>query len=424
MRDLGPGRPRRGRSAATRLLLASASVAAVAACGTSNGRDSNSTEPPATFSLVLPAPPSTVTSTATAVSTTTTLPVATTTTVPGVYAHAAAGMMSAAVTGAKPYVYVPSADNGSVTVIDQTTMQIVDHYAVGKLVQSVVASWDLTVLYATVSSTNRLVEIDPMTGTKGRSIRVAAPSNLYFTPDGSTAIVVAERLNRMDFYDRLTWKRKFSVAAPCKGVSQADWSMDETFFLVSCEFSGDVLKVDGATGTVLNKLTLEEGSTPQDVRLAPTGDKFYVTDLEHGCVWIIDSTGTAVTGSIQTGVGAHGIYPSRDATRVYVTNRGRTAHDGTRKSRPGEGSVSVIDPKRDVVVATWLIPDGGSPDMGAVSADGARLWLSGRYDDVVYVFDTVKGTLIATIPVPGGPHGLTVFPQPGRYSLGHTSNYR
>jgi YVTN family beta-propeller protein len=194
--------------------------------------------------------------------------------------------------------------------------------------------------------------------------------------------------------------------------------------LVTCEFSGDILKVDTATGKVLNVLPLEKGAMPQDVRLSPTGDEFYVADMEHGCVWIIDATGTTITGSIATGVGPHGIYPSRDASLVYVTNRGRLAHDVRRKSKPGDGSISVINPKTNTVVATWTIPQGGSPDMGGVSADGTRLWLSGRYDDVVYVFDTTTGTLITTIPVPGGPHGLAVFPQPGRYSLGHTANYR
>jgi DNA-binding beta-propeller fold protein YncE len=84
----------------------------------------------------------------------------------------------------------------------------------------------------------------------------------------------------------------------------------------------------------------------------------------------------------------------------------------------------VIDPTTDRVVDTWSIPGGGSPDMGGVSADGTRLWLSGRYDAEVYVFDTATGGLVARIKVPPGPHGLNVFPQPGRYSLGHTGNYR
>ncbi|MEY2417196.1 MAG: hypothetical protein QOH53_2530 [Ilumatobacteraceae bacterium] len=332
--------------------------------------------------------------------------------------------MSPAVADAKNYVYVPSNGDGSVTVIDQATMQVIKHYKVGRLVQHVVAGWDLTKLYATASGSDRLVEIDPTTGDKGASIHVAAPYNLYFTPDGSTAIVMAERLKRMDFYDRLTWKLRFSVPTPCDGVNHADWSLDETWFLATCEFSGQVLKVDTATGTILDVLALPDGAMPQDLRLAPDGSKFYVADMEHNCVWIIDGGGTAVVGSIETGVGTHGIYPSRDGTLMYVTNRGRTAHDVHRRSRPGDGSVSVIDPKTDTVIATWLIPDGGSPDMGGVSADGKTLWLSGRYDSEVYAFDTTTGTLIATIPVPSGPHGLAVFPQPGRYSLGHTGNYR
>ena len=348
----------------------------------------------------------------------------TTTTVPGVYSHTGVGQMSPAVANAKNYVYVPSNDDGSVTVIDQETMQIVKRYNVGKLVQHIVPSWDLTTLYATASDSNRLVEIDPTTGDKGASIRVAAPYDLYFTPDGSTAIVIAERLNRIDFYDRLTWKRRLAVDVPCKGVNHAEWSADGTWFLATCEVSGEVLKVDSGTGAILNVLPLPKGSMPQDLRLAPDGTKFYVADMDCGCVWVVAADGTATSGSISTGIGAHGIYPSRDASVMYVSNRGRTARDVRRKSKPGDGSVSVIDTKTDTVIATWVIPEGGSPDMGGVSADGKRLWLSGRYDSAVYVFDTTTGQLIATIAVPRGPHGLAVFPQPGRYSLGDTGNYR
>jgi YVTN family beta-propeller protein len=403
-----------------------------AACSSTSGTTRavvDGTPPSNTFSLQLPAAPvdtdpAGAEATEPTSSTSTTLAPTTTTTVPGVYSHTGVGQMSPAVANAKNYVYVPSNDDGSVTVIDQATMQIVNHYNVGKLVQHVVASWDLTKLYATASDSNRLVEIDPATGDKGKSIPVAAPYNLYFTPDGSTAIVMAERLNRMDFYDRLTWKRRLSVKVPCKGVNHADWSPDGTWFLATCEFSGNLLKVDTATGAILNVLSLPKGSMPQDLRLAPDGTKFYAADMDCGCVWIVNSDGTATTGSIVTGIGTHGIYPSRDASVMYVTNRGRTAKDTHRKSKPGDGSVSVVDPKTDTVLATWPIPQGGSPDMGGVSADGKQLWLSGRYDSSVYVFDTTTGQLIATIAVPRGPHGLAVFPQPGRYSLGHTGNYR
>jgi YVTN family beta-propeller protein len=107
----------------------------------------------------------------------------------------------------------------------------------------------------------------------------------------------------------------------------------------------------------------------------------------------------------------HGIYPSRDGRFLYVSDR-------------GAGEVSVVDPHTKKIVDTWVIPGGGSPDMGGVSADGTMLWLAGRYDGVVYGFDTATGKLVAKIPVGGSPHGLVVWPQPGRYSLGHTGNIR
>jgi DNA-binding beta-propeller fold protein YncE len=341
-----------------------------------------------------------------------------------VYSETAAGDVSPAVAEAKAFVYVPSNDDGSVTVIDQATMAVVDRFGVGRLVQHVVPAWDLHTLYATASGANQLVAIDPVTGKRTGAVRVEAPYNLYFTPDGAKAVVMAERKNRIDYYDPHSWKKVASVVVPCRGVNHADWSADGRWFLVTCEFSGQLLKVDTVTGAVVGTIDLGPGAMPQDVRLAPDGSKFYVADMASAGVWIIDAAGTGVVGTVATGVGAHGIYPSRDGKRMYVSNRGRLMGDEHRRSRPGDGSVSVIDPATDTVVATWSIPGGGSPDMGGVSADGRLLWLSGRYDAEVYAFDTSTGVLAARIKVPPGPHGLCVFPQPGRYSLGHTGNFR
>lgn len=149
---------------------------------------------------------------------------------------------------------------------------------------------------------------------------------------------------------------------------------------------------------------------PQDVKLAPDGQSFYVADMIAGGVFVLDATGRRRVGFVRTGAGAHGLYPSRDSRLLYVTNR-------------GAGTVSVLRLSDRRVIATWRVP-GGSPDMGGVAADGRTLWLSGRYDNEVYVIDTATGTLRARIPVDRGPHGLAVWPQPGRFSLGHTGILR
>ena len=344
-----------------------------------------------------------------------------------VYGSAGANMFSPTVANHRALVYVPSplqGGSGTVDVIDQSTMAVVDRFTAGSIAQHVVPSWDLKTLYVNASAANQLVPIDPVTGKPGTPIRVERPYNLYFLPDGTRALVQNEQNNRLDYYDPTTWKLLRSVPSTCRGNNHADWSADGTYFLVTCEFSGEMLKVDSASGDVIGKLKLANGAMPQDVRLVPDGSRFYVADMMADAVWVLDGPSFKVTGKIATDTGAHGIYPSRDGRFMYVANRGRHMGDEKRRSHPGEGSVSVIDPKTNAVVQRWTIPNGGSPDMGGVSADGAKLWLSGRYDSEVYVFDTASGALLKRIPVRPEPHGLAVWPQPGRYNLGHTGNLR
>ena len=311
-----------------------------------------------------------------------------------IYAATAAGSMSAIASHARPLVYVPSNDQCVVAEIDPKTRKEIARYNVGKEVQHVVRSRDLSRLYANASGANQIVPIDPVTGKPGVPIPVDAPYNLYFSPDGTRAIVMAERLRRIDYHDPVTWKLIKSMPVPCRGINHADWSADLAYFIATCEFSGDLLKLDSASGEVLGSLGLKAGAMPQDIRLSPDSRKFYVAEMANGGLWTVDGTAFAVTGFIPTGAGTHGIYPSRDATRLFVSNRGRDATVSTsRRSKPGEGSVSVLDPATDTVTATWQIPGGGSPDMGGVSADGSELWLYGPYDAVVYVFNTLDDSL-------------------------------
>ena len=217
-----------------------------------------------------------------------------------------------------------------------------------------------------------------------------------------------------------------SVALACKGVDHMEFAADGRFAIATCEFSGQLVKVDLGTRTVTGYLTLDPGgldsaSMPQDIRSSPDGRVFYVADMRANGVYLVDPEGFRRIGFIATGKGTHGIYPSRDGRFMYVTNRGWNTTAG---GRHGPGSVSVLDPRTRGVVATWPVPGGGSPDMGNVSADGKELWVSGRYDEEVYVFDTETGQLTHRIKVGREPHGLCVWPQPGRYSLGHTGNMR
>lgn len=334
----------------------------------------------------------------------------------GVYAATGPDLLSRRVRDDRPLVYVPNTKSDDVSVIDPATYRVVDTFPGGPEPQHVVPSYDLRTLYVASSRIpdGGLVPIDPRTGRPGAFRKLEDVYNLYFTPDGRQAVVVAEAYQRLDLYDLRTWQRVRSVRFPeCAGINHMDYSADGRIMLFSCEFANRLLVLDTATLGTLREfpLTVAADGMPQDTRLTPDGRHFLVADMHADGVYVFDARATRQTGFIPTGKGAHGIYFSRDSRVAYVTNR-------------DAGSITVLDLATLKPATTWRIPGGGSPDMGALSADGTKLWLSGRYNDEVYVLDTRDGSLLARIPVGRGPHGLTIWPQPGRYSLGHTANIR
>jgi YVTN family beta-propeller protein len=328
-----------------------------------------------------------------------------------IYSADRPGNLSSAVRGYPNRIYVPNSKSNSVTVIDPATYKAIDTFRVGALPQHVTPSYDLKTLWVLNDKGNSISRIDPATGKLAGSISVSDPYNMYYTPDGKYAIVVAERLQRLNFLDASGMKLQHSLQVPCKGVDHMDFSADGKYLIASCEFASALVKVNVPEQKLIGRLTLKSHGMPQDVKLSPDGTVFYVADMHAGGVRMIDGDNFRETGFLPTGKGTHGLYVSRDSRYLYVSNR-------------GEGSVSVIDFAARRPVKKWQLPGRASPDMGGVSSDGKVLWLAGRYNAEVYAIDTGSGKLLARIPVGREPHGLCVYPQPGRYSLGHTGIFR
>ncbi|MGX1547515.1 YncE family protein [Streptomyces adustus] len=329
-----------------------------------------------------------------------------------VYAADRPNQLSPVVKDFPSRVYVPNTQSDTVTVIDPGTYRVIETIRVGHQPQHVVPSWDLKTLWVNNDLGNTLTPIDPRTGTAGKPVEVHDPYNLYFTPDGKYAVVMASQDRELVFRDPHTMKRIKTLPVTCYGVNHADFSTDGRYFVVSCEFSGELLKVDTAKMKVIAQEKLPyQGAMPQDVKISPDGKTFYIADMKADGVWVLDGDRFTRPTLLPTGKGAHGLYVSRDSHEMYVSNR-------------GEGTISVFDFRKKALIKKWHLPNGGSPDMGGVSADGKVLWLSGRYNSEVYAIDTATGRQLARIKVGHGPHGLAVYPQPGRYSLGHTGVFR
>ncbi len=328
-----------------------------------------------------------------------------------VYANTMSGVVPCPLCELPPRVYVPNSTAGTVDVIDPRTFTVIDHYAVGYIPHHIAPAWDMSSLYVDNEGSSSLTVIDIHTGRpSGQTINIPFPYNLYFTPDGTKAVDVVERLQRIEFRDPANgWRLLGSVGIPWPGADHLDFSADGSYLMISTEYSGIVAKVD----TVNMKLVgaVQVGGLPIDVKLSPDGSVFYVSNQGRMGVSVVDPIAMKEIQFIPTGRGAHGLYVSRDTKSLYVSNR-------------LEGTFSVIDFATRESTSKWHIPGGGSPDMLQLSPDGTQLWASGRYNRTVYVMNTTTGELLAKIAVGAEDHGLTYFPNVGLHSLGHNGVYR
>ncbi len=302
-----------------------------------------------------------------------------------VYAATSDGF-APAVQGFPELIYVPNGASGTVTVVDPRTKAVVATFPAGKVPQHVVPSYDLTTLWVNSSGSNTLTKMDPATGSVIESIPVDDPYTLYFS---------CGRRSTPPAWGSTTPTSPATGAPSSRAASSA----------------ASLLEVDTVAREITRTLDLPRGSKPQDVKLSPDGSVYFIAGLNRDGLVVLDAATFTVTGFIPTGAGAHGLYTSRDSRDLYVSNR-------------EEGTVSVLDLASRTVRATYRLPAGTSPNMGNLSGDGTTLWLSSRYGEHIYAMDMRTGETTATVRVGKGPHGLTVYPQPGRYSLGHTGILR
>ena len=263
-----------------------------------------------------------------------------------VYAGTGAGNFSPASPAQLIRVYSPNLMTGKVDVIDPETFKVVDSLVAIPSPEHIVPSWDLQTLWVSGDISYRgghaaVMPIDPKTGKLGKAIDVPDSYNMYFTPDGRSAIIVAEAMRRLEFRDPHTMELQGYISTPkCAGINHADFSLDGSYAIFTCEYNDTLAKIDLVHHTLVDMLQLSPGHMPQDIRIAPDGSVFFVADMLKDGVIVIDGDAFKEIGFIPTGVGTHGLYPSRDGNEAlclqsrHAQPRRRAAR---RRQRLGDG---------------------------------------------------------------------------------------
>src|SRR5437762_8555941 len=132
-----------------------------------------------------------------------------------VYANDLSGTVPCPLCEIPQRVYVPNSGAGTVDVIDPNTYKVIDHFRVGRIPHHIAPAWDMGALYVDNEGSSSLTVINIHTGKPASTIPIPYPYNLYFTPDGTKAINVVERQQRVEFRDwRHGWKLLKSVGIP------------------------------------------------------------------------------------------------------------------------------------------------------------------------------------------------------------------
>jgi YVTN family beta-propeller protein len=333
------------------------------------------------------------------------------------YSETTAGKLSAVVAADLPRVYVPNLQSNDVYVIDPATFAVVDKFKVGLNPQHVVPSYDLRTLWVANNAENTkrgsLTPVDPKTGKPGKAIAVDDPYNMYFSPDGKSAIVVAEAMRRLDFRDPQTMQLQYSIDVPrCAGINHADFSIDGTFAIFTCEFTGTVAKIDLVQRKVLGYTqTIQPGKPTRIVKGPGWQGRGHLHDVERDAAGHSRLAGRqdllrgrhdgrrcarrrrrdVPADRLHRDRQGHARPLSQPRRQEALRRQSRLEQDPRRRPRQGQ---RVRHRFRDAQGRGELADSGGgSPDMGNVSADGKMLWLSGRYDNVVYAIDTGSGAV-------------------------------
>ena len=215
--------------------------------------------------------------------------------------------------------------SNTVDVISQRTFKIVAQFPTGELPQHVTPAYNLKTLYVDNDLGNSLTPIDPRTGKPGTPIPVEDPYNLYFTPDGRSAIVVEERLQTLAFRNPNTMRARAHAVRPDVPGDRSHGLLGRRALRIRqlriCR--ADDQDRPHHPESRLHISAREWLLEPPGRKAFPDGTVLYTADQAGGGLWEINPNTFKLIGFLHTGAGAHGLYPSRNAKLMYVSNRPR-----------------------------------------------------------------------------------------------------
>ena len=147
--------------------------------------------------------------------------------------------------------------------------------------------------------------------------------------------------------------------------------------------------------------TIKVGSEPTDVAVGRDSSRVYVSNGKEGSVSVIDTAKRVVVATIEIsdawGDSLSGIAVSPDQRRVYVAVT----------SFFGQDRLEIVDVTGGKQIS---VPVGEAPQDVAVSQDGARAYVANRTSGTLSVVDTGNAAEVTAVPVGKEPGQVMLAP--------------
>ncbi len=292
----------------------------------------------------------------------------------------AEGPRGLAVTDDGKFLVVATRENGSVSIIDTTTNQVVNQVPVGKNPE-----------FVRIRGNFAFVSYEP--SSKG------GPPPAAGSAEAKAAAAEAEdddeepaRIGIIDL--KLGKKVREIIGGPeTEGI---EFSADGKQLVITNEADNTVTVHSMKTGKLLKTIkTQKYGDRPRGVKVSPDG-KTYIVTLEYGNKFMVMNKNFKVLRTVDTGVTPYGISYDRKGERIFVAaNKAKT--------------LEVFDAKTYAKIKD--IPTGNRCWHFTFTPDDKEILLACGKSDAVFVIDAEKLEVTKQIEDKKLPWGVVTYPK-------------
>src|SRR6202050_4864934 len=208
-----------------------------------------------------------------------------------------------------------------VGVIDVAQRKLTGKLAVGSDPEEFSLSKSGAELYISNEDVKTASVIDLASGKVTHIIPVGQePEGVGTAPDGKSFYVTCESGGEIYVIDTGSYKPIGHFAVPPRPRS-IDFLPGAGIGFIPSESVGQLNIIDTVHHVVLKAITLPPGSRPVRVRVAPNGQRIYVSNGRAGTVSVLDAHSYALLDSIKVGTRLWGLVISPDGKYLFSANR-------------------------------------------------------------------------------------------------------